>query len=382
MLTNPSHASIMTSLYPRDHGVYDNRSGLDQGMRTVAATLRKNGFQTGAIIGFPHLNPEVSNLGQGFAKIIRATRQERKAKVTSQLALKMIDSFDRSNFFLWLHYTEPHAPYAPAQNKKSRLRFEELRRDMPATPIQKARRAAPRFQRKNKWFQHAFSHHRFVEDLTAKYLMEIEAVDRGLGVLLRGLEQRDLNDVLFVLTSDHGENLGEHELYFHHGGVYRQSSQVPLIVSAPGLGQRRVAELVSTLDIAPTILDFAGLSRWEPMRGSSLRQRHREPAQHREWVYTEHYRGELLAARNATATMIVHRKSSKQFPSYKIEQGTRELFDRRQDPDEMSPLALDHELAPQFEQSLANYINAGMRMSAYAPIGQDEHSLQALGYLE
>ncbi|MEE8409012.1 MAG: sulfatase-like hydrolase/transferase, partial [Myxococcota bacterium] len=53
MLTNPSHASIMTSLYPRDHGVDDNESGIADGVRTLATAMRRNGARTAAVIGFP-----------------------------------------------------------------------------------------------------------------------------------------------------------------------------------------------------------------------------------------------------------------------------------------------------------------------------------------
>ena len=73
MLTTPSHVSLMTSLYPRDHGIYDNQGGIDDDATTLAESLQNAGYFTAAVIGFPHLNPNVSNLGQGFEKIIPAS---------------------------------------------------------------------------------------------------------------------------------------------------------------------------------------------------------------------------------------------------------------------------------------------------------------------
>ena len=80
-------------------------------------------------------------------------------------------------------------------------------------------------------------------------------MDRGISVLLEGLKTRGrLDETTIVLTADHGENLGEHELYFHHGGLYDQTVHVPLIIHGPGLEPERIKGLVESVDIAPTLL--------------------------------------------------------------------------------------------------------------------------------
>ena len=247
MLTNPSHASILTSLYPRDHGVYDNQSGIQNGMRTIASALQRHGMRTAAVLGFPHLNPEVSNLGQGFDHVIRAQRRERSANDTSQRVLELIDSFDGQNFFIWAHYVEPHAPYEPPFRVGLGAAPPKMRR----IPMRRAKRAAPAVQKNNRWFTRAFERYEHVDQLAQRYVREIEAADQGLGRLIEGLEDRSLSDVAIVITSDHGENMGEHKLYFHHGGLYQPTVHVPLLVHAPNSSMGRIQEQVSTIDIAP-----------------------------------------------------------------------------------------------------------------------------------
>ena len=109
MLTNPAHASLMTSLYPRDHGVYDNDSGIADGVPTLATQYQANGYATAAIINFPHLNPDVANLGQGFDTVQRGSLRERSAPAMTVAALELIATLPEP-WFVWLHYTDPHVP--------------------------------------------------------------------------------------------------------------------------------------------------------------------------------------------------------------------------------------------------------------------------------
>lgn len=382
MLTNPSHASIMTSLYPRDHGVYDNESGIPDGVRTLAAAMQQQGKRTAAVINFPHLNPEVSNLGQGFEWVIKGERRERRAPEISQLTLSTIDKLQEqspgSGWFVWVHYTDPHAPYEPPESHPPAPLASHER-----TPIEKAQRAAPGFQRRNPWFEQAFKTHTFVEELTHKYVAEVEAADAGLALLVEGLRRRGMDrDTAYVITSDHGENLGEHELYFHHGGLYRPTVHVPLIVSAPGLDTRRWEDLVSTVDIAPTVLEMVAADPWRPMRGQSLFDLARTPGPFREHVFSEHMLEQQVAVRSTDATLILHRKSTRQFPSYVMKSGTEELYHRRVDPQELYIRPMEGEQAADLSRALNRYLGLGLQLSARPAIDQDRESLRALGYIE
>ena len=377
MLTNPSHASIMTSLYARDHGVYDNESGLRPEARTLAAALQRHRMRTVAVIGFPHLNPAISNLGQGFDKVVLASSVERRALSTTAVALAALDESAPSDpFFLWVHYTDPHAPYEPPDGAK--LPAVEGR-----TPMASARRAAPGFQRHHPWFRQVFAREKTVEALAARYYAEVEAADMGLGALLAGLESRGrLGRTAVVATADHGENLGEHQLYFHHGGLYRETVHVPLLIYAPGLEPLQIRGLVETVDIAPTILALVGAPFWEPMRGHSLLEVGRGLRLPRTVAFSEHMLGQLAAVRSDAGTLIVHRVSSNQFPTYELTAGRLEYYDLRVDPDERRALAADGEEAQALITQLERLLGPRTELAARRATVADRENLRALGYLE
>lgn len=374
MLTNPSHASIMTSLYPRDHGVYDNESGIADGVNTLASAFRRHGMRTGAVIGFPHLNPEVANLGQGFDVVRPATRNERRADHTSREALSLIDTFPaESPFFLWVHYVDPHSPYEPPATHPPRP-------EATRTPIRVARDAAPGFQRNNPWFKRLFAGAATVEGVVARYRAEIEAADSGLGVLIDGLHERELwADTVFVVTSDHGENLGEHSLYFHHGGLYRTTVHVPLIVVTPASSAQRISALVETVDIAPTLLDLVGAPAWVPMRGRSLLSLVSGGEALRPYAFSEHMHAQLVSVRGAEGTLILHRKTSRQFPAYAFSAGRREVY---RAADERTHAGQHAPESESLEAALQEYLGAGLRLAARPAVDQDRDALRALGYIE
>ena len=378
MLTNPSHASIMTSLYPRDHGVYDNENGINDGVHTLATAAANAGLRTGAVINFPHLNPEVANLG-GFQTTVRASREERRASEVVREGLRLIDGFDANErFFVWLHLTDPHSPYEPPADHPPRAPPGEVR-----TPLSVAMRAAPGFQRKNAWFRSAFKKYGSVEAVIERYIAEIEVTDAGIGALIDGLEQRGLSGrTALVITADHGENMGEHDLYFHHGGLYRETVHVPLIVSLPGSGPVRLGSQVETVDIAPTVLELFDIERWQPMRGRSLIPTVQGHAAGRDYVYSEHMLGQQVSVRGHDGTLILHQKSTRQFPNYKFIAGKREVFDRRQDPAEEANLGEGAPLAHLLGSALEGYLARGLKLAARPAVEQDRESLRALGYIE
>lgn len=379
MLTNPSHASIMTSLYPRDHGVYDNESGIADNAPTLAAALKRHGMRTAAIIGFPHLNPGVANLGQGFDTVVEATRKERRAGETAARALELLDhTVNGERFFMWVHIVDPHSPYEPPDDHPPRPVGSGK-----ATPLSVARRAAPGFQRNNPWFQRAFAEYGTVEQLVRRYVAEVEATDAGIGTLVGGLEARGLLDeTALLITSDHGENLGEHQLFFHHGGLYRETVHVPLIIVAPGTTAARVSGLVGTVDIAPTILELSGASRWQPMRGRSLVPVANGEQPPRTYVFSEHMLEQQVAVRSAAGTLIVHRKSTRQFPTYRFVTGMREAYDTRVDPPESVRLPAGGPLAEELSLALRGFLDSGLQLAARPAAAQDRESLRALGYVE
>lgn len=374
MLTNPSHASLFTSLYPRDHGVYNNQSGIAEDVRTLPSALAEQGFAAAAVIAFPHLNPEVARLGKGFKRFRRATRREPRAHEQVRRALAELDGLGDVPSFVWLHISDPHAPYEPIQPERAIT---------PAvTPMAKARKAAPGFQSRNPWFKRAFQETEFTEEFYHRYVAEVEAVDRALAELRRGMQARDLwSDTLVVLTSDHGENFGENDLWFHHGGLYDAAVHVPLIFRGPGVKPAVDDRLVEHVDVAPTVLDLLGIPQWQPMRGRSLLAQREQRAPRRDYAFSEHMLGQAISVRDGTWTAILHRKTTSQFPSYPMRAGRRELWRQA-----AHQIRVDPELHPEptrrLDRALEEFMSSGLGLQAQPAIDQDRESLRALGYIE
>jgi choline-sulfatase len=229
-VTLPAHASIMTALPPRRHGARDNGQPLPPGTGTLAETLRASGYATGAFVsGFPLARAFA--IDRGFGHFDDALpdgppdRRERRAEGTTAAAAAWIARAPEP-WFAWVHYYDPHDPY-----------------DAPGAPRADAR---------------------------AAYDAEVAYVDGAFGRLRAAVGPRR-RDVVTVLTADHGESLGEHGERTHGFFLYESTVAVPLVVHAPGrvaAGESRApARLV---DVAPTLLDLAGVGGLAGVDGVSL----------------------------------------------------------------------------------------------------------------
>lgn len=223
-LTHPSHAAILTGRYPGAHGIRLNgMDPLPPGAVTLAERLKAAGYRTGAVTASVVLD-SAYGLDQGFddyddaiAGPVRATMAmadlQRSATEVSSAAVGWIER-QRAPWFLWVHYYDPHLPYSP-----------------PAGPL-KAAGGRP-------------------------YDGEIAYVDAEIGRLLAAIERAG---TAIVVTSDHGEALGEHGEPDHGFFLYDSTLRVPLIVAAPGVRPRVVREQVRSIDIAPTIAAMVGVA--------------------------------------------------------------------------------------------------------------------------
>jgi arylsulfatase A-like enzyme/tetratricopeptide (TPR) repeat protein len=241
-ITGPSHASILTGLTPLKHGVRNNGGFvLPKDVPTLAEALTRAGYQTAAFVsGFP-LDRRFG-YGRGFGVYDdrfphgsdprRAPYVERPADQTTDVALQWLDRrpSSASPWFMWIHYYDPHSPYEP--------------------PAEYGKRFA-----------------------THPYDGEIAFVDAQLGVLLRRLETVGLaNRTLVIVTSDHGESLGEHGEATHGIFLYDATLKVPWIMVGPGVPAGRVSQVVGRLiDVAPTLLDYAGQAIPIGIEGRSVR---------------------------------------------------------------------------------------------------------------
>ncbi len=233
VVTLPSHANIITGLYPYEHGIREN-SGffLAESVPTAGEYFSRAGFATGAIIGaFPlsaryGLNRGFDTYDDSYPKGWNQSEffiPERRGDEVVSRGLDWWRQNSGRRRFLWLHLYDPHAPYEPAEPYAS-----------------------------------AHSH--------SPYLGEVAATDAYLAPILEEVRRESEGRTLVVFTSDHGEALGAHGELTHGFFAYQPTLQVPLVLWAPGLERGVDGRLARHVDLLATMLDAAGL---EPPDGTS-----------------------------------------------------------------------------------------------------------------
>jgi arylsulfatase A-like enzyme len=265
--TLSSHASMLTSLPPTAHGAsFALRRRLPDEAVTLAEVLRDAGYRTIALTASGQLAP-VFGLGQGF-EVYRARVEKHEAGAfwpRVGAGLSYLAEPDPRPLFLFLHTYETHHPYTP-----ERALLDELD---PGYAGGLGHRVPVELLRQVNAGQVVLdaADRRRVE---RAYEAEIRSVDRAFGRLVEGLAAAGrLDDAVVVLTSDHGEEFGEHgSLGWHSHTLYEELLRVPLVVRLPrgeGAG-RTVSSPVRLIDLAPTLLDAAGVPAPPQFAGRSL----------------------------------------------------------------------------------------------------------------
>jgi arylsulfatase A-like enzyme len=267
--TRGSFVMMMTGRTPSRNGYSKTHPGLLDFNPTLASVLKAAGYRTAAVVD----NPNVGR-AHGYAKDFDSYRETwEETELASEWDRTQAISGDAIRFlaearpdqpsFLWLHYVNPHAPYAPPPPWDTRFVPEPGGKGLRV--VASFRGGIPR--------QWAIPGKNRLADYVALYDGEIAAVDAEVGRVLEALRRSAIKDrTLVILTSDHGESLGEHDYFFDHGeDLFDPSLRVPLVIVAPGGAPvRRSGFLASTLDLMPTILDAAQVSYPPELAGTSL----------------------------------------------------------------------------------------------------------------
>ena len=239
-LTLPAHASLLTGLRPARHGLTVNGAAGSLPVPTIAQRLAERGYATAAFVsasvlaarfgvsaGFQHYDDELHVPGGPPAPT------ERRGDATVDAALAWA-GWSAPSFCAWVHLYDPHAPYAA-----------------PGGHAGQDRQA---------------------------YLDEVRFADSELARLLDGVAARARGEVLVVVVSDHGEGLGEHGEATHGLLLHEATMHVPLVMAwlnggegFPRAGEVRT-DVVSLLDVAPTVAEVLGLPPEPDLDGSSVVQ--------------------------------------------------------------------------------------------------------------
>jgi len=264
--TTPSHVSIMTSTYARQHGVYNNKTIMSPHSVTIAEILKDAGYHTAAFVS---AIPVRSSLGldQGFEFFDQDFDPEfnyieRRAEQVTDRAIEWMRNYaGRKPFFVWVHYFDPHKEYVPPG------KFKNLH--LPVNKMLKGDYGSAE-QRVDKAEQAII--------YKALYAGEISYTDKHLGRLLDWMRtEGHYDNTMTIVTADHGETLDEpgRGLRFAHPTVYEEVVHIPLIIRTPGQedqGGKIVRKAVCTLDILPTVMDFLDIPipGVIPVQGRSL----------------------------------------------------------------------------------------------------------------
>lgn len=272
-LCSPYRASLLTGLYPTQHGVVENGMRLPADAPTLADALNGAGYAT-HYIGKWHLGgPPGGNhwvppqKRGGFQQFIGweshhvdhwdglvwaddpdapVELEGHETDGLTDLVCRELESLDETPFYMVVSYQAPHPPCSPPDT------FRSLYRGKPLTDEPNADGDA-RFHRP------AWDEDCGIRDFRERYFAETTQLDHALGRLLDALDRLGLaSNTVVVFTSDHGDMAGAHGL-FGKGVMYEEAVHVPLLVRVPGRGRgRRLDVPVSTVDLLPTLLELAG----------------------------------------------------------------------------------------------------------------------------
>lgn len=320
-LTLPSHATMLTGLYPERHGIRDNAHFPLTKSEMVQETLKKHGYHTYAIVSAAPLSSGFG-LNRGFDSYHdEFPGAERKADATTDLALQEIKTFSMP-YFLWVHYFDPHTEYEPPQRYKKKF---------PGT----------------------------------LYDGEIAFVDAQIARLLQAIGQ----NAMVIITADHGESLGEHGETTHAVFVYNATLHVPLLIRGPQIKPGIRKDPISLADLAPTILQLAEIKGApNSFDGASLLAEAKERTLLAESLYAQRNFG--------YAPLYACIRQGKKF----IQAPQPEFYDLKSDPPELRNL-ISQSKVNECQQVIRSY-SKDTEMQKENPLPEEEQEkLRSLGYV-
>jgi len=291
--TLASHMSILTGMHPVEHGVRSRKFSLDPNIDLVSSVFQRADYATAGFFSAPFLHPvwgfhkgfdvyapgpaylgtldaaaalATSGKGENVEKLHHESHTDnRTGEQVVDRALKWLadDQQYQQPFFLFLHFWDPHYDYFPPDDYRAQFlpedngkirgdEFMDLERELSSADL---------------------------DQLKALYDAEIRYTDDQIARLWAQLEEWGIaDDVIIGITSDHGDEFLEHGERGHHLTLYEEVMHVPMVIHAQGLLPEgtRIHGSVSNRDLAPTLIDLAGLPAWTDRSGHSLATMWRE----------------------------------------------------------------------------------------------------------
>ncbi|MBW2146859.1 MAG: sulfatase [Deltaproteobacteria bacterium] len=275
--TMPSYATLYTGQHPITHGIVAHpcKNELDKNVPFLPKLFLQAGYTTCAL---DSLMRSRIWFGRGYEFYIDPSIKHTLLYLAvtcediNARAIPWLRAHASEPFFLFIHYWDPHWPFNPPE------RYREL--------FYQGNPTDPNNHSLDAWWKHPLgaaardtwlrTENGLITDadyIVALYDQEIRYLDNGIGELIAALDELGLaENTIVMLTADHGESMTEHGIFFEHHGLYDCTIHVPLIVRWPGRlrGGGRLPHLLQLTDIAPTILEAAGLAIPDEMEGGSF----------------------------------------------------------------------------------------------------------------
>lgn len=360
--TSSAHASLFTGLYPIVHKTTQENWRMSDRLKTLAEIFSTSGYETVGIVENPMLS-KYFNFDQGFSmyhetwirsykdRIIKWFTNENSAFILFKRTLKKRDK--RKPFFMFINFIEPHSPYNSSQQFYGKFLSDRS--------LQCEENMVRRYFLGKIFFnQHELQH------LNELYDAEILYVDYWIGKMIDELKKRDLwNNTIFIVTSDHGENIGDHGMMDHIFCLYESTIKIPLIIHYPQLFPCNSEDynIVQLTDIFPTLLKIVGIdTKKYYYQGCDLLERNLK--EEKIGFYEYYYPKQVIEyfrepdRENARLKKYKRRLRAVIMNNLKLiwgSDGNHELYDLAKDPDEKDNL-IDKKKYLKEKQELINML--------------------------
>jgi len=364
-LCSPSRASILTGQYSHVHTIVDNVAGEPDGLVFFPQYLQKNGYQT-SFFGKWHMGDDddrprpgfnhwESFKGQGIYYNPKLNIDGKKVEykdstyitdLLTQHSIEWLDNRDKSKpFFLYLSHKAVHSPLQPAKRHKGM--YKNMKYPLPVTYYQTMSDEYknlkwPEWVKQQRYSWHGVDYlyhsHQKIEEIVQTYCETLMAVDESIGTVLDYLEKNGLKEnTMVIYMGDNGFSWGEHGL-IDKRHFYEESVKVPFLVYAPGMFKsgQRIDKMIQNIDIAPTVLELAGLKKPDYMPGKSFMQLLKgDSTQWRDKIFYEYYWEYDFPM---TPTVFGVRTDKYKYIRYNGIWDQNELYDLENDPNETTNL--------------------------------------------
>ncbi len=376
--TAGSVPGMLTSMYPEQVD-FERKLRVSGESITLPILLQKNGYETAAFVGNYVLKKSLG-LSRGFyiyddnlsGRELHRNFPEETAESLTRKVIDWLKVYHQRSFFLWIHYQDPHGPYTPPPPFDSvfaRGRYN-FKGPLKLLENNSGYGGIPRYQILNNETDPNY--------YVAQYDGEINYVDHNIGILMTELKRLgQYDETTVIITADHGEAMvNDGGYFFCHGHALREELiKVPLIIKLPQSGHgKTVSTQVSSLDIAPTILELTGISEPGSMMGESLINLIRGGQYKKRYAFS--HKGRSTAIRTNNYKLISDRSGLRLFD---IVSDTKEANNLSREPDEKQ---LVEELLNETKKHLQRIKTVSLRYRKTKLDRKTRNNLKSLGYID